>query len=144
MVTINILSVLRECNRESLIQRSIPMGTGLGLLAYYCVKQGYLSGSTRFGAGPKVLLGATIGYFAGKISYQQKCAEKLMRLPNSRLAEMLRYSEILFKKDFRKKYRPLSLLCQAKHLHGFAHSKKGFVRNFEPLPQSLDVLHEWP
>lgn len=98
-----ILSVLRECNRESLIQRSIPMGTGLGLLAYYCVKQGYLSGSTRFGAGPKVLLGATIGYFAGKISYQQKCAEKLMRLPNSRLAEMLRYSKGSFIKDVRKK-----------------------------------------
>lgn len=31
-----------------------------------------------------------MGYFAGKFSYQQKCAEKIMRLPNSRLGEVLR------------------------------------------------------
>jgi hypothetical protein len=36
------------------------------------------------------MLGITIGYFMGKFSYQAKCAEKLMKLPNSRLAELLK------------------------------------------------------
>lgn len=36
------------------------------------------------------MLGVIVGYFAGKFSYQQKCAEKIMRLPNSRLGEILR------------------------------------------------------
>jgi hypothetical protein len=33
---------------------------------------------------------AIIGYFLGKISYQSKCAEMMMRLPNSQLGEALR------------------------------------------------------
>ena len=39
---------------------------------------------------PKVLLGAILGYFGGKISYQDKCVEKIMSLPDSKLAEVLR------------------------------------------------------
>lgn len=35
-------------------------------------------------------MGVIFGYFLGKFSYQRKCAEKLMRLPNSRLAELLK------------------------------------------------------
>lgn len=44
----------------------------------------------RFGAGPKVFIGVTLGYFLGKLSYQSKCAEKILRLPNSRLADIIR------------------------------------------------------
>jgi Ovarian carcinoma immunoreactive antigen (OCIA) len=36
------LRVLRECNRESFFQRSMPIGTGLGLGAWWAVKNGYL------------------------------------------------------------------------------------------------------
>ncbi|XP_067629316.1 OCIA domain-containing protein 1 isoform X2 [Eurosta solidaginis] len=43
----------------------------------------------KYGAVPKVVVGVAIGYFVGKFSYQQKCAEKLMRLPNSRLGQIL-------------------------------------------------------
>ncbi|XP_055606726.1 OCIA domain-containing protein 1 [Uranotaenia lowii] len=84
------LKVLQECNREAFFQRSLPLGTAAGLGVWYAVKQGHLKGNVRFGAAPKVILGVTLGYFLGKVSYQTKCAEKLMRLPNSRLAEMLR------------------------------------------------------
>ncbi|XP_032786650.2 OCIA domain-containing protein 1 [Daphnia magna] len=84
------LRVLKECNYESFYFRSLPMGTALGTLAYYGVKSGYLKGSTKWGPWPKILLGASFGYFAGKLSYQTKCAEKLMTLPNSPLAEALR------------------------------------------------------
>jgi len=51
---------------------------------------GYLSPSVRFGAGPKTIVASILGYFIGKISYQTKCVEKIMNLPNSPLADVLR------------------------------------------------------
>lgn len=51
---------------------------------------GVLRPSARYGAIPKVAVAVVIGYFFGKFSYQQKCAEKLMQLPNSQIGEMLR------------------------------------------------------
>ncbi|XP_037714658.1 OCIA domain-containing protein 1 [Drosophila subpulchrella] len=84
------VKALRECNTESFFQRSLPFGTGLGLLAYFGVKNGYLQGHGKYGAVPKVVMGVILGYFVGKFSYQQKCAEKIMRLPNSHLGELLR------------------------------------------------------
>lgn len=84
------LKVLRECNREAFYQRSVPIGTAFGLGTYYAVQRGMLKPSPRFGAGPKVLVGVTLGYFVGKFSYQTRCAEKILQLPNSRLADMIR------------------------------------------------------
>ncbi|XP_053689220.1 OCIA domain-containing protein 1 [Sabethes cyaneus] len=84
------LKVLQECNREAFYQRSIPFGTVCGLSTWYAVQKGFLKPSARFGAGPKMFVGITIGYFIGKISYQNICADKIMRLPNSRLAEIIR------------------------------------------------------
>nr|XP_014093629.1 OCIA domain-containing protein 1 isoform X2 [Bactrocera oleae]XP_014093630.1 OCIA domain-containing protein 1 isoform X2 [Bactrocera oleae] len=83
------IRVLRECNSESFLQRSLPLGTALGLGAYLAVKNGYLQPNFKYGAVPKVVVGVIVGYFIGKFSYQQKCAEKLMRLPNSKLGELL-------------------------------------------------------
>lgn len=51
---------------------------------------GYFRAHARFGSTPKVILAVVAGYFIGKISYQQKCAEKFMALPNSQIGEMLR------------------------------------------------------
>ncbi|XP_055702762.1 OCIA domain-containing protein 1 isoform X2 [Phlebotomus papatasi] len=84
------LRVLKECNMESFYQRSLPLGTALGLAAYFGVKRGFFRPNAKYGAVPKVCLGVIVGYFFGKFSYQQKCAEKLMRLPNSKLAEILK------------------------------------------------------
>lgn len=84
------LRVLKECNTESFFQRSLPIGTAFGVAAYFSVKSGYFRPNARFGAGPKVALSVIFGYFIGKFSYQQKCAEKIMQLPNSRLAEVLK------------------------------------------------------
>lgn len=41
------LRVLRECEVESFYQRSLPIGTGLSLAAWYCVKQGYVKVGQR-------------------------------------------------------------------------------------------------
>lgn len=62
----------------------------LGAATYYSVKTGYFKGNPRWGAAPKVACAVVFGFFLGKISYQAKCAEMLMQIPNSRLAEILK------------------------------------------------------
>lgn len=84
------IRVLRECNSESFFQRSLPLGTAMGVGAYLAVKNGYLQPNFKYGAVPKVAMGVIVGYFVGKFSYQKKCAEKLMRIPNSKLGELLK------------------------------------------------------
>lgn len=84
------LRVFRECNSESFFQRSLPLGTIFGVGAFMGVKQGLIPPNIKYGAVPKVIVGVVLGYFVGKFSYQQKCAEKIMNLPNSRLGEILR------------------------------------------------------
>ncbi|KAG5893299.1 hypothetical protein JTB14_023509 [Gonioctena quinquepunctata] len=84
------LRVIRECNKESFYQRCLPVSALLAGSAYYGVKAGFLRPNPRFGATPKVIAGVIFGYFLGKFSYQSKCAEKLMQLPNSQLGEILR------------------------------------------------------
>jgi len=88
--TADELRALKECNRESFYYRCLPFGAFMGTGTYFAVKAGYLSPSTRYGALPKVFAAVTVGYFLGKFSYQQRCVEKLMALPNSQLAEQLR------------------------------------------------------
>ncbi|XP_026333117.1 OCIA domain-containing protein 1-like isoform X2 [Hyposmocoma kahamanoa] len=84
------LRVLGECNQESFFQRSLPLGTAMGLGTYFAIQQGHLKANPRFGVIPKVTLAVVMGYFIGKISYQEKCAEKLMALPGSYIGQLLR------------------------------------------------------
>ena len=55
-----------------------------------CINLDYLKASLKWGPWPKVFWAISGGYFLGKLSYQGKCAEKLMSLPNSPIAEALR------------------------------------------------------
>lgn len=50
----------------------------------------FLKGNVKFGPWPKVIALGFFGYIAGRVSYMKKCQEKLMALPNSRFAEMVR------------------------------------------------------
>ncbi|XP_046977484.1 OCIA domain-containing protein 1 isoform X1 [Vanessa cardui] len=84
------LRVLQECNTESFFQRSLPLGTAFGLTAFFGVQKGTFKPNPRFGAIPKVTLAVIVGYFLGKLSYQQACAEKLMAIPNSYIGQLLR------------------------------------------------------
>jgi hypothetical protein len=86
-----------------MIQRSIPLGTGFGVATWAAVQRGFLSSHPKFGGAPKVVAAVVTGYFLGKLSYQQQCAEKIMRLPNSRLAEALRRRK---KGEFFEKFTP--------------------------------------
>lgn len=43
------LRVLRECNSESFWQRSLPIGTALGVGTFFAVQKGIFSPNLRFG-----------------------------------------------------------------------------------------------
>uniref|UniRef100_T1IRH9 OCIA domain-containing protein n=1 Tax=Strigamia maritima TaxID=126957 RepID=T1IRH9_STRMM len=84
------IKVLRECNRESFYFRCVPFSTVAMASVHFAVKSGYLRPNPRWGSAFKVMTAGFIGYIVGKFSYQQKCVEKIMQLPNSHLGEALR------------------------------------------------------
>lgn len=58
-----------------------------------CFYSGYFKPSVRYGVFPKVTAAAFIGYLLGKFSYQSTCAQKLLQLPDSKLADAIRRSK---------------------------------------------------
>lgn len=84
------LRVIRECESEAFRYRSLPFSVGLGTATLLAVKNGVLKANPRFGPWPKVIAISFFGYIAGRLSYTKKCQEKMMALPNSQFAEMLR------------------------------------------------------
>jgi len=83
--------VLRECNSESFWYRSLPVASVLSATAHILVKQGIMKPNLRYGTAPKAMLGAIIGYFIGKFSYAETCADKfLVQAPRSKIAEVVR------------------------------------------------------
>lgn len=84
------MKALEECDKESFYQRCLPFSSVFAALTYAGVKNGTFKANPRFGAIPKVTLAVIVGYFLGKMSYQQVCAEKLMALPNSYIGQLLR------------------------------------------------------
>ncbi|KAJ8737262.1 hypothetical protein PYW07_000533 [Mythimna separata] len=84
------MKALEECDRESFYGRCLPFSAILASLTYAAIKNGNLKPNPRFGPFPKVTLAVMVGYFLGKLSYQQACAEKLMALPGSYIGQLLR------------------------------------------------------
>ncbi|XP_028259135.1 OCIA domain-containing protein 1 [Parambassis ranga] len=82
--------LLKECNTESIIYRSMPLSVISMAVTQALVSRGSLSASPRFGSMPKVVFAGFCGYLAGKLSYMKTCQEKFKRLENSPLGEMLR------------------------------------------------------
>jgi len=80
---------VRECGREAALQRGVPGAVVAAAAVGYFVRAGKLKASAKWGAAPKMVAAALVGYTVGKISYHQTCMEKLMALPNSALAERL-------------------------------------------------------
>ncbi|XP_048004408.1 OCIA domain-containing protein 1 isoform X1 [Leguminivora glycinivorella] len=84
------IKALEECDKESFYRRCLPYSTLLATATYAAVKYGYLKPNPRFGAIPKISFAVLVGYFVGKLSYQEACAEKLMALPGSYIGQLLR------------------------------------------------------
>jgi len=89
-LTAEEMRVFRECNRESFFYRSLPFAA-IGVIGVrYLSSIGKLKPSPMFGNYMKYVGAVAVGYFIGKFSYLGKCREKLMKLPNSEIAEALR------------------------------------------------------
>ena len=83
--------VMASCQSESFWFRSIPASGFLAFLAHMGVSNGTLKPHSRWGSRPKVILGATVGYFIGKFSYVNACADKfLVEAPDSHIADVIR------------------------------------------------------
>ncbi|CAB3229262.1 unnamed protein product [Arctia plantaginis] len=84
------IRVFKECKRESLLYRALPLAAIFGAITYAAVAKGYLTPNKRFGAIPKMTLAAILGYGIGKISYRKTCMKKMMALPNSNIGQFLK------------------------------------------------------
>jgi len=85
------MSVLRECQSESFWYRSLPLSGLLAAGTHFAVQQGIMRPNPNYGARPKVILGVIVGYFVGKFSYADACADKfLVQAPDSDIAEAVR------------------------------------------------------
>lgn len=85
------IRVMKACNDESFWYRCLPMSAMLGATAHLLVKSGSLLPNARYGSVPKVLFGTFTGYFLGKVSYANICADKfLAEAPNSEIARLVR------------------------------------------------------
>jgi len=83
--------VMRSCQSESFWYRSIPASSLLSALTLLGVQNGYLKPNPRWGSRPKVLLATVVGYFMGKFSYVNECADKfLIEAADGQVAEKIR------------------------------------------------------
>ena len=85
--------VMESCNSEAFWYRSIPIGAFLASLTHLGVQRGFLRPSLNYGSGPKVILGGMLGYFMGKATYVNICADKfLVEAPDSHIADAVRFN----------------------------------------------------
>ena len=85
--------ILAECERESLIYRSIP----LGLIALFATQYG-MTRNIITSKGKWLKLGASLfsGYIIGKVSYAPTCRQKILtQIPDSNLARAIRGVELV-------------------------------------------------
>jgi len=83
--------VIQACQSESFWYRSIPLSILLSGTAHVGVMRGFLKPHPSWGTRPKVILGSIVGYFLGKFSYVDVCADKfLVEAPDSNIAEAIR------------------------------------------------------
>jgi len=84
-------AVMKECTDESFWYRSLPLSVALMGTAHLLVERGILKPSLRYGSKPKVAIASFLGYFFGKFSYAEACANKfLSKAPRSEISDAIR------------------------------------------------------
>lgn len=79
--------ILQECDRESLIYRSLPLGILTFFATQYAMTKNIISTKAKWF---KLGGGLFAGYIIGKISYTTTCRNKILtQIPNSSLAQMI-------------------------------------------------------
>ena len=85
--------VMESCTNEAFWYRSIPIGAFLASFVHLGVQRGFIRPSLNYGSSPKVVLGGIVGYFLGKASYVNVCADKfLVEAPDSHIADAVRFN----------------------------------------------------
>lgn len=80
--------VLGECERESLMYRSIPLGLMTFFATQYAMTRNLI---TTKGKWFKLGAGLFAGYIIGKVSYAPTCRKKILtQIPDSNLAHAIR------------------------------------------------------
>lgn len=46
-----------------------------------------MKASPKYGSTPKVIIGLLVGFIGGKVSYKEKCEDKILALPGGKLKE---------------------------------------------------------
>ena len=86
--------VLAECERESLVYRSIPLGLMALFATQYAISRNLITSQAKW-----LKLGASLfaGYIIGKASYASTCRNKILsQIPNSHLARVIRGVEVQY------------------------------------------------
>lgn len=84
--------VLAECERESLIYRSIPLGLMTFFATQYAMSRNII---TTKGKWFKLGAGLFAGYILGKVSYAPTCRKKILtQIPDSNLAQAIRGTDV--------------------------------------------------
>jgi hypothetical protein len=84
--------VLAECESESLIYRSIPLGLITFFATQYAMSRNII---TTKGKWIKLGAGLFAGYIIGKVSYAPTCRKKILtQIPDSNLAHAIRGVEV--------------------------------------------------
>lgn len=80
--------VLAECERESLIYRSIPLGLITFFATQYAMQRNFITTKAKWA---KLGAGLFTGYIIGKVSYAPTCRNKILtQIPDSNLAYAIR------------------------------------------------------
>ena len=84
--------VLAECERESLIYRSIPLGLITFFATQYAMSRNLITTKAKWA---KLGAGLFSGYILGKISYAATCRNKILtQIPESNLAHAIRGTDV--------------------------------------------------
>lgn len=85
------IQILKQCEREAIMNRGLPGGAFGAALAVLAVKAGRLTSHPTYGAFPKALGLGLLGFFVGRFSYASVCVDRvLQQAPESGLAQRIR------------------------------------------------------
>ncbi|KAJ8280064.1 hypothetical protein COCON_G00071300 [Conger conger] len=108
--------VWRECQQESLWQRSLPFSALSMAVTKVLISKGVVRSTGRYGSVSKVAVMGLLGLIAGKMSYMSVCQEKFKNLENSPVGEAFR-------------------LAQQKHTNRASQSQSGLEDDGQPPSQ---------
>jgi len=81
------IRILRECNKEGITKRAIPLAIASAVCGMVAGNSGPLN-HKKFGAKPAALAFGIIGYFVGRLSYSKVCLQRVLQVPDGTIRKM--------------------------------------------------------